>query len=335
MTGNDRAISRRRALSSIGLGAAATAAGLAAGGHPARAATPADDPNEGAPRTPFTSRTAADELVLASVATVPGLTYYGVNYADFFPYANTTTKVVSPGTGTYGTGGSLIASSDLPHGSFIYDMTVWGGAGGHVSLRRANAGTYSWDTLADVVLPAGSGIVTGTERAKAGTPPLPTLIRVDRSQASYHLQAFSASAATAILDVRVGYIGSASFIPITPTRVYDSREPGGGGKLGVNAVRNVSVANAIASFGGASDVVPAGATAIAYNLTVANTTGSGFLAVYDYGGTFSASTVNWFASGQLLANAGVVKLGGDRMVSVLCGGGGETDFLIDVTGYFP
>lgn len=338
MTGNDRGISRRRALSSIGLGAAATAAtaaGLAAGLHPAAAATSANDPNDGGPRAPEASRTAADELVLASVATLPGLNYYGVNYADFFPYAGTTTKVVAPGTGTYGTGGSLIASSDLPHGSFIYDMTVWGGAGGHVSLRRANAGTYSWDTLVDVVLPAGSGIVTGTERAKAGTPPVPTLIPVDRSQASYHLQAFSASAATAILDVRVGYIGSASFTPITPTRVYDSREDTPT-RIATNEVWSINVITDV--YG--DPIVPADAHAVAYNLTLADTTDSGFLAVYPSGTDWAGnSSINWWQGGLLLANGGVVSVGtdpgeGPGWVDVLCGGGGTTSFIVDVSGYF-
>ena len=48
--------------------------------------------------------------------------------------------------------------------------------------------------------------------------------------------------------------------------------------------------------------------------------------------TFKASTINWASSGLLLANAGIVKLDGNRQVKVFCGGG-STDFIIDITGF--
>lgn len=168
----------------------------------------ADDPNEVGTVQSTGGLAAQSEVTAQTVATVPGVSYYSVNYADFFPYAETSTKYVSAGAGTYSTGGSMIASTDLPHGASIYDMTVWGGAGGQVVLRRANLGVYSWDTLGDVVLPAGTGIVSATVL-------LPSPVLVDRGQASYHLQSFSSSAATAILDVRIGYLkGTGNFYVI-------------------------------------------------------------------------------------------------------------------------
>ena len=46
------------------------------------------------------------------------------------------------------------------------------------------------------------------------------------------------------------------------------------------------------------------------------------------------SSINWFASGQLLANGLTVTLDNNRQVNVFCGGGGTTDFIIDILGYY-
>jgi hypothetical protein len=333
MTGEAPGISRRRALTSLGAGTAAVAAAAAGlgGGIPVGAVA-TDDPNQGDAQPPATG-SITGTLVESHVPTVPGVSYVGINYARFFPYSDSSAKQVQPGAGTYATGGgSLIAPLDVPHGSMLYDITGWGGAGSAVQVRRAMYGTYTWDTLTTLTLPAGAGIVSSNQRFMVGA--VPTLIPVDLTHASYHVQLTAGTPATALLDLRIGYVGPRGFTAIVPTRVYDSREPGAGGHLASGTTRDVSVANAIPAFGGTNNVVPAGAAAIAYNLTIADTNGSGFLAVYNQGGAFSASAINWFGSGQLLANAGIVSLGGDRMVTVQCGGGGSTNFLIDVTGYF-
>ena len=100
--------------------------------------------------------------------------------------------------GAYTNGGNLNAKTDLPHGAYVYDVTVWGGAGGQVHLRRANHGAPYWDTLASLNLPAGAGLVSTTFVL---SPPL----LIDTGQASYHLQILALSSATAILSVRIGY----------------------------------------------------------------------------------------------------------------------------------
>ena len=134
----------------------------------------------------------------AAVPTVPGMSYYSVSYADFVPYDSSVVKRVFTDLGAYTNGGNLNAKTDLPHGAYVYDVTVWGGAGGQVHLRRANHGAPYWDTLASLTLPAGTGIVSTTFV-------LATPFRVDTGQASYHLQIFAISSATAILSVRIGY----------------------------------------------------------------------------------------------------------------------------------
>ena len=83
------------------------------------------------------------------------------------------------------------------------------------------------------------------------------------------------------------------------------------------------------------NIVPATAHAIAYNLTIADTVGSGFLSVNPGDATApGGSSINWFQSGMALANGLVVKLDNNRQIKVFGGGGGSTDFIIDVLGYY-
>ena len=130
-----------------------------------------------------------------------------------------------------------------------------------------------------------------------------------------------------------------SFHPITPSRVHDSRKPTANPIASTSGPRLVNVANKINSTGHIelADIVPAGATAIAYNLTIVNTVGTnGYLAVNPGGtNTVSASAINWSASGLSLANGSVVTISTNRQVTVICGGSStSTNFIIDVVGYY-
>lgn len=130
-----------------------------------------------------------------------------------------------------------------------------------------------------------------------------------------------------------------SYNPVTPFRAYDSRRAlPAQGRLGIGAQRVISVADSRdASTGSviASDAVPARATAVTYNLTVVNTAGRGFLSVAEGdAASTQASTINWASDGQVIANAGTVKLDASRQIKVFNGSGGSTNFLIDVTGFY-
>jgi hypothetical protein len=130
-----------------------------------------------------------------------------------------------------------------------------------------------------------------------------------------------------------------SLHPVSPTRVYDSREAQPApGPLSTNQTRTISIADGRDIKGGAvtvPDLVPAGATAIAYNFTVTNTIGAGYLTVNPGGNTTVASSaINWSASGQILTTGSLVAINAGREVTVIAGGPGATDFLIDVVGYY-
>lgn len=118
--------------------------------------------------------------------------------------------------------------------------------------------------------------------------------------------------------------------PITPQRCYDSRKTGG--KLQYNKPRSFSVARTV---DGAA-LVPKGATAVTYNLTIIENTGKGYLVLYPFGvARPNSSAINWTVPGASAANASLIKLGGDRQLTIVNGGvRSATHFTVDITGYY-
>ena len=126
---------------------------------------------------------------------------------------------------------------------------------------------------------------------------------------------------------------------VTPTRVFDSREAlPDKGPIASGQNRTVAVADGRAISGGgvtAAGLVPVGSTGVAYNLTIVNTVGQGYLSVNPGGNTtVTSSAINWYANGQIVACGSVVGVNAARQVSVIAGGGGSTDFVIDEVGYY-
>ena len=134
----------------------------------------------------------------------------------------------------------------------------------------------------------------------------------------------SAGPGTATAAIAATPLG-AVFSAVAPQRVYDSRAAQG--PLASGVTRIVPVA-------GAGQPVPAEAVAIAYNITIVDTAGAGFLAVAPAGGERTpTSTINWTGDGQVLANGFAVGTGSNS-ISVLAGGGGGAQFTIDIVGYY-
>ena len=128
------------------------------------------------------------------------------------------------------------------------------------------------------------------------------------------------------------------FVPVTPFRVYDSRKVTDGRlSKGGNAVVDCSDARDDDYEIATADALPAGATAIAYNLTATGTGGAGYLSVApgDAAST-TVSTINWSSANIDIANSSIVKVDANRKVKVFCDGyeGAASDFIIDVVGYY-
>ena len=114
-------------------------------------------------------------------------------------------------------------------------------------------------------------------------------------------------------------------VPINPPkRAYDSRSHDG--PLAGGNTRNVSLAS-----GG----LPAGASLALINLTVVKTVGAGYLSLYEEGTSAPSpltSNINWYTSGQTIANNATVAVSSSGGITVQAGG--TTDFLIDVFGFY-
>jgi hypothetical protein len=120
-------------------------------------------------------------------------------------------------------------------------------------------------------------------------------------------------------------IVGATYLPVGPARVFDSRSPGGGPVLRgqtVGLTTNLQL----------QTPVPFGVT---LNVAVTNTTGKGWLAVYPSDVTFGGtSSLNWFGDAQDIANSAFVGVAPDGVVLISAGGtlGSGADFVVDITG---
>ena len=130
-----------------------------------------------------------------------------------------------------------------------------------------------------------------------------------------------------------------SFHPIEPVRVYDSRAalptPGAMARITNRVISVKDARNAAGTVTGA-DVVPAGATAVTFNVTCTSTTGANYLSVTpgDTAATPNTSTLNW-PGGIDLANASTVKLDANRQIKIFMGDQpGSAHVIVDITGYY-
>jgi hypothetical protein len=150
-----------------------------------------------------------------------------------------------------------------------------------------------------------------------------------------------ATAGTVRFVKLAGTPASGSFHAIDPQRAYDSRQAAYTvkGPLAPNTSRVISVADGHATDGGAvtaTNVVPAGATAVQINVTAANMTAPNFLSVTAGDKTSTnTSLLNWSPGDVQIANSITVPLDASRQIKVFCGNQtGSTDVIIDVFGYY-
>ena len=85
-----------------------------------------------------------------------------------------------------------------------------------------------------------------------------------------------------------------------------------------------------------NNIVPVGTKAVAANVTVTGTTGTNNICINPGGDTsHNSSTINWFASGQTIANGVTLSLNTTRQITAVAGGqGGSAHVIIDITGYW-
>lgn len=124
-----------------------------------------------------------------------------------------------------------------------------------------------------------------------------------------------------IVDVTGWYSGG--FRPVEPTRAVDTRvtaQPLGNGEDRVVMLRGIAG-------------IPANAKGVVINVTTVSPQNSGFLTVYPDGSARPVASNANFIPGLNVANMVTVGLGSSGAIRVY-GFGSETDFIIDVSGWF-
>ena len=278
---------------------------------------------------------------------------------------------VSPGTGSGGDLTTLSGSVELPDGARIKRVIFYGqdsDAGFNINVRlirtqitipligavtRADQVVSSFNTggLSGVMSVAGAdnlNELTGTPFTGGLLLSFPHrfhTVKVDLRNVSganhvlcgvevqYQVPAGSVEAPTFASDP------GTTFYPIDPIRAYDGRVAAypESGMLAPNTSKTISIKDSHDGAGAviAADVVPPEATAIAYNLTIAEATANNFVAVTPGGAAgFTTSAINFNGTSDI-ANAGTVSINANREITVWGGDQpGSMFVLIDVTGYY-
>ncbi len=131
-----------------------------------------------------------------------------------------------------------------------------------------------------------------------------------------------------IVDVN-GYFtdssgAGASFVPLTPTRIVDTRT--GGSTLGPGATMTVTVA-------GNGGVPATGAKGVVLNVTVVNPTAASALTVWSGGGTRPVSSDLNFVLRQTVPNLVVVNLSATGQIDIF-NAFGSTNVIVDIVGWY-
>ncbi|MEV7583015.1 PKD domain-containing protein [Streptomyces erythrochromogenes] len=80
--------------------------------------------------------------------------------------------------------------------------------------------------------------------------------------------------------------------------------------------------------------IPAGATAVALNVTVTNPREAGHLTVFPSGQAAPSTSSLNFTAGQTVANSVIVPVGADGKINIRNGAWAGTDVIVDVVGYY-
>ena len=133
---------------------------------------------------------------------------------------------------------------------------------------------------------------------------------------------------TSTSAITVFTTAGSTYTPSGPTRILDTRKGTGA------PTAKVPVGSSITVQVGGVGAIPWNVTAVALNLTVTDTAGSGFLSVVPAGDGESTSNLN-YAPGQTVANSVIVPVSESGAITVYnTGPSGSVDVVADISGYF-
>ena len=259
------------------------------------------------------------------------------------------TRAAGPGIGANQCDGNGTTTGTLGHnGVLSFQVTGLGGVPASgvsaVVLNVTVADTSASSFL--TVWPAGQSRPTASNLNWSAGHVVPNRVIVPVGSGGMVSVYNLAGSADVIVDVGGWFTDAsnpsatgASFVPLSPARICDTRGAGSGvganqcngngtttGTLGAGGTRTVAVA-------GEGGVPASGVVGVVANVTVTNTTGSSFLTAWpDLTSRPTASDLNWSA-GVTVPNLVVAKLGTDGALD-LYNLNGSTDVIVDVEGYY-
>lgn len=136
--------------------------------------------------------------------------------------------------------------------------------------------------------------------------------------------------AIAVTHEAMAQTGPHQFYSLTPCRLVDTRNAS---STNGGPVFNASTTRSFAVRGNCG--VPAGARAVALNVTITNPTAGSWLTLWPSGQTRpNISTINFEASDASLANGAIVGLSTNAQDLSVYNDFGNVHVILDVTGYF-
>ncbi|MCU1368357.1 MAG: hypothetical protein JWN39_3996 [Ilumatobacteraceae bacterium] len=321
--------SRRDLLRKVTIGAAGAALGAAAFARPAAAANGdfikigTDVSTPGSPTQ--------------NTGTTPtGVSFTGVDATGVaFLFEDGTTWTATSASTRYPAALGGFASDTGKARNGVYAYTQWpdhAGVVGYGSLSTPGTigGRFEGNRAAISVLTSGPAATFATIPHKVGD-----IVSTDEGDLYYVV----ADGTPGPLRKLSGPTTAGQFhLLAAPVRVYDSR-PGkapvvGGDGLLTNSTRTVSLSSGFVG-NTATPAVPAGATGALISLTIDSTVNGGFLAVFSNAvADVSSSNINWSTTGQTVAVTTVSAVDPTGKIKVKAGGGGSTQIIIDVIGYY-
>ena len=241
---------------------------------------------------------------------------------DFTSGQSGTYTITVSNVGTIPTaGGSLIVDDIMPTG---LTATAASGTGWTCSIFPGAQTEMNCTLLAEVLLPGNS------------YPPITLNVNVDpkaplsitNTVGVFGISESNFANNIASDTVSVVPPNPLSFVPITPCRVVDTRNPNGpfgGPFLSGQASRGFTVPSSACN-------IPTTAQAYSFNVTVVPHGGLGFLTMYPCGQTLpGSSTLNSF-DGRVKAVGAIVPAGASGAVCAYATN--DTELILDINGYF-
>ncbi len=246
---------------------------------------------------------------------IPGLAYVGIDAFGFFGDAGT--RIYQTLTGSQPTAANtrIWAPLMLPAGSVVHQMNVGyqGQPIAEISRRlvtQPNPAVQPGQVFQKTLQASPGGPFSSTEN-------LATPVRIEAD--STYTASFFCGPGSSVFGCTIGYLPpTQSFVPFTGTpRVLDTR---GGVKLGPGEERVVDLG------------IPGARTAV-INLTVTETVGAGYVAVFRADIAWPGnSSINWSGANQNIANGVITPVDATGKIKIR-GGDGSTHVIIDRIGY--